>query len=299
MGLKPVNTQVKWLMDMMSFLNLDQTKIPGTYRERVLESKALLENDETGIVTSLLDTAISSATNVDYAIDTSNENLTILLNNWLETLNYGLLGKIPTGIEALAKEYFRERWKGSSFLVLRTMWEEVDGYKIPTKMWFVDGEDIVVECPDESITLGSETYSIRLTNKKIIPIGKKPNEKIFVQKPFSSWGTQYPTPFLIQRGLFKNISFLILLMKKGEMVTAKALEYLMLVKKGTEKLALEGRSDFIYSSEDLNEVKKKLGVLASDRNNQNGITTYASNFDTDIQHLIPEYEKILKEALFL
>ena len=68
---------------------------------------------------------------VKYIINTDNPNLTEVLNKWLQTINLSVKQEngtksIPTGIDPLAKEYFRERWKGSSHLLLRTFWESQD-----------------------------------------------------------------------------------------------------------------------------------------------------------------------------
>jgi len=290
--------QLRWLSDMISFLQGEELVIPTKYREQVLETKALLNGDSSGLASTLLDFAISAAVDVDYNIETNNQSLGVLLNNWLGDINSSLRGKVPTGIESLAKEYFRERWKGSSFLLLRTAWEDVDGYYLPTKMWFVDGEDIEVETKDEeTVILGDEKYLLRIKKNKSIPLGVSKDEMLFVQKPFTSWGQLYPVPFLIQRGTFYNLKFLEILNGKGVNVLTKALEYLMLIKKGTERLALEGRSEFVYSDEDLKAVKNALGIAAQNSRSQSGIMSYATNFDTEIEHLIPEYNKILNGEL--
>ena len=291
-----------WIQDMISLMQGSVVTVPSNYREQVLAVKALMANDESGIISALLDFGISSASDVNLTVETDNTALSETLNNWLNGINLDLLGKIPIGVAALAKEYYRERWKGSSLLLLRTVWQEVDGIRLPTKMWFVDGEDIQVQTDSKVVTLGSEKYSIVIDQndrKKNIQLPTSKNERIFVQKPFTSWGINYPVPFLIQRGLYKNAIFLKNLISKGEIVVAKALEYLMVVKKGTEALAKESRSEFIYSDDDLQAVKEKFGLLVNTRHTAGGTPSYITNFDTDIEHLIPEYERILKPTLFV
>ena len=292
-----------WLQDMIALMQGSVVTIPSDYRGQVLAVKNLMKNDESGIISALLDFGISSASDVNLTVETDSSGLSEVLNNWLQGINYDLIGQIPIGIEALSKEYYRERWKGSSLLLLRTVWQDVDGIRLPVKMWFVDGEDIEVKNSNPSVvTLGDEKYSIvidRKDRRKNIKLPTSRNEKIFIQKPYTSWGEKYPTPFLIQRGLYKNSVFLKNLISKGEVVVAKALEYLMVVKKGTEALAKESRSEFIYSDEDLQAVKEHFGILVNSRNTTGGVPSYITNFDTDIEHLIPEYERILKPALFV
>ena len=290
-----------WLLDMVALMQGSVVTVPTEYRAQVLSVKQLMKNDESGLIASLLDFGISSAADVNLSVETSNPALSELLNNWLSDINGTLIGQIPIGIDALSKEYYRERWKGSSLLLLRTVWEDVGGYKLPVKMWFVDGEDIDVSSNEKVVTLGDEKYSIIIDKnnpKANIKLPTSKYEKIFIQKPYTSWGIKYPTPFIIQRGLYKNALFLKNLVAKGEIVVAKALEYLMVVKKGTEALAKENRSEFIYSDEDLNAVKEKFGLLVNNRVNTPGVPSYITNFDTDIEHLIPEYERILKPTLY-
>jgi cation transport regulator ChaB len=294
-------SNLNWILDLVSLVQGAVVTVPTNYREQVLAVKKLLENDETGLVSSLLDFGISSSADVDFSVEVNNAALSKILNDWLADINGMLLGKIPIGIEALAKEYYRERWKGSSMLVLRTLWNTVDGMRLPVKMWFVDGEDVEVSSNSEVVALGEQKYSL-ITNyqeKKLIALPTGENEKIFVQKPYCSWGVDYPVPFVIQRGLYKNAMLMKNLINKGEVVVAKALEYLLLVKKGTEVLAKENRNEFIYSDEDLKAVKEQLGDLSKNRNSEAGVPSYITNFDTEIEHLIPDYERILKPALFV
>lgn len=295
-GIKPVSYHLRWLLDMIDFFQRDTIKVPSGYRDQVLETKELLQNDVSGLVNTMLDFAISTAVDVDYRIETNNSNLDIVLNNWLGDINSSLIGKIPTGLDALAKEYFRERWKGSSCLLLRTFWENKDGYTLPTKLYFVDGEDILVDNPSETVTIGDEKYRLRIAKNESKPLPGKKNEMIFIQKPYSAWGTDYPVPFIILRGLFKNMKFLELLEHKGEMVVGKALEYLLTLKKGTERLTAENIA--VYDKNDLDTVKEDFQKIVEDRKTTAGVPTYISNFDTEIAHLIPDYEKALRAELY-
>lgn len=302
----PAMTQsLSWLNSMMSMFTQDEIVVPTKYREKVLETKALLDNgDCSGLVNSILDFGIKEASNCDLVIETDNKSLNDILNSWLKNINESLRGEIPVGYKALAKEYNRERYKGSSFLLLRTLWEEKDGWNLPTKMWFVSGEDImdadeIEKTSNENAkTLNIKNYAIRLNKRKALKLNNVGNEKLFVQRPYSSWGDFYTTPFIIQRGIFKNLKFLALLIQKGEFVVAKAIELLTVIKKGTEDLALKGSPDFIYSEEDLKKVKNDLKSFIQEKNTSRGVSTYATNFDTEIETLIPEYEKALKDTLY-
>lgn len=292
-----MNPLLTWLSDMIQLSSKDEIIIPTNYRSQVLETKKLLDSDTSGLINSVLDFAIDSAL-VEYKIEAKNKNLTTLLNNWLQNLNDGLRGEIPVGVQALAKEYFRERWKGSSFLLLRSFWEEKNGFYLPTVLYFVDGEDIVVENNNETRNLNGKKYSLRINDKESKPIGRSKDEKIFVQKPYATWGTDYSVPFIIQRGLYRNLKFLQLLEKKGEFVVGKALEYLAILRKGSENMTLSNNPDFIYSQEDLHKVKNDFSNFLADRNVVKGASIYATNFDTELEHSIPEYSRALKQELY-
>lgn len=299
-NIKGMTNSLRWLGDLLALFQTEAIKIPSEYRQKVVETKKLLESDTSGIVNSILDFAINSAL-VDYTIETNNDNLTEILNKWLLDINIEYIGKLPNGIESLAKEYFRERWKGSSNLVLRTFWDSKDDLILPRKMFFVDGEDVVAKRKDDKkVTLGDEKYYIRIDNDKehniLIPQGKE--EMLFVQRPFDYWGTLEPIPYIIRRGLFRNLKFLELMSTKGEFIVARALEYLFLIKKGTENLAMTGRPEFVYNADDLKKVTDDFASLMEEKKNARGVPTYAANFDTEIEHVIPEYQKAISEAIY-
>lgn len=293
------NNPIQQFVDsIITQASLDEIKVPSKFRDQAIKTKQLLNGgDVSGLVNTMLDFAIDCAT-VDYNIETENDNFTTKLNKWFDNINETLRGRIPTGIEALAKEYFRERWKGSSFLVLRSVWGKKNGFVMPLKLWFVQGEDVLVDDGNSSARiLGNEKYKLKLGKNKTkrIPSGK--NEKIFVQKPFSPWSAEYPTPFLIQRGLYQNLKFLELLETKGERVVSKAIEYIMLMKKGSETLARE-RPEWVYDEDDLRAIKEDWENFKKERESKAGTDAYFSNFDTELEHLIPEYDRILDQGIY-
>ena len=297
------NSTLAWLWNMISLSSNDEIKVPTSFKEQVLEVKNVLSSDISGVVNSILDFAVNSAS-VDFTIESNNENLTSFINEWFNKINYSLIGKIPVGVKALSKENYKERWKNSSLLLLRSEWNNIEiggsTFNLPTKMWFIDGINIRVENGGESRIIGEEEYYLKINNQekddKLLPASN--NELIFIQKPYENWSSLYPIPFLIRRGLYKNLKNYELINKKSERIVGKALEYLMLLKKGSENMALKGLPDFIYSATDLEEVKNKIKDIVTKSNTEKGTPTYVSNFDTEIEHLIPEYKRILDQSLY-
>lgn len=295
---------VRTVFDLVGMLTRDEVVIPADYRDRVLLTKRALDNDVSGIAGSMLDLAIKSAC-VSYRVETTNPELTKYLNNILAEINADLVGQIPVGLKALAKEYFRERWKGSSMCLLRTEWDDVDGFTIPTNLWLVDGEDIVVKDSSKGrvVSLGSMRYYLRVGNSNddadLIPISNTDTHHYFVQKPFCSWTTAYPQPYLMKRGIYENLEFLRILIKRGEKIANRALEYLLIIKKGSEGLALKGTADTIYDDKDLKEIKEKFKDLILEQRTQKGTPTHVTNFDTDITDYIPDFAKAIGSEIYV
>ena len=177
MAIKGMTQSLRWLGDILALFQTEAIKIPGKYREQVVATKKLLKTDTSGLINTLLNFSITAAS-VDYTIETNNANLTESLNKWLTEINSDYRGTIPTGIDALAKEYFRERLKGSSNLVLRTFWTKKDDLDLPTTMFFVDGEDILIETGEETVTIGDEKYRLRISSTKSKRIPTKKSELI-------------------------------------------------------------------------------------------------------------------------
>jgi cation transport regulator len=297
-----MNPLLSWLVDMLSFAVNEEIKIPTNFYNQVANIKKVLISDVSGFVNTMLDFSINAAI-VDYMIETSNQELNSIIEYWLKNINIHLLGKVPIGVKSLSKEYYRERWKNSSLIVLRSIWEDVDingtTFYLPIKMWFVEGLNIKIENEDKDTRIiGTEKYLLKITDKitKELPVAK--NEKIFIQKPFNSWTDLYPTPFLIQRGIWKNLMVYDSINKRGEIIVGKALEYLLMLKKGSEQLAMKGDPDFVYSPEEMKEIKANFKKMIKDSKNEAGTPTYVTNFDTQLEHIIPEYAKILSSALY-
>ncbi len=308
---KGKNPALQWISDLMAFFQVEAIKVPKDYRQSVLETKNILNDDSSGIVTTVLDFAINSAL-VDFKIETDNENLTEVLNDWLNSINVDFRGdrvtSIPTGLHALAKEYYRERWKGSSQLLLRTFFNKQNNLMLPTSLFFVDGEDIICESKsnDGAVRLGDDVYAIRLNDtakkrrdKNAKPIPAEKNEYVFVQRPYESWSARKTVPYIIKKGIFHNLKFLQLMTSKGEFIVGKALEYLLMIKKGTEGMALAGRAELVYDDNDLKKISQELSDLINKKKNESGAPTYTTNFDTEISEYIPDYQKAISDAIYV
>ena len=114
------------ISQIMSLL-LKRIIVPQDYQSQCLVLKEMLTDDVSGIVDSLTDFLVESSS-VDFSIETKNETYKRLFQEWFDSVNLSYGGKIPIGMNELAKEYYKERWKGSSFPVLKiAKWGKIEG----------------------------------------------------------------------------------------------------------------------------------------------------------------------------
>jgi len=278
---------------------LDDNKIvsmPNKYRAQVLAAKGMFDNDVSGLAGTVIDFMIKTASS-QFKIETSNSVLNEILNNWSENLNKQFLMYIPAGIEELAKQYFIERWKGSSNILLRCMWGDVNGMSMPIQMAFLAGEDIVVERDkNEPYKIENVKYNIRINSKKTKLLPASKDETIYVRKPFESWNIDEPVPYVIKRGIYFNVEFMKIILERTGFITKKALKYILHVIQGSEQMEVKGIDT--YSQDDLDATKDKIKEIEQRSNYQSGAPVYATNWDTTLKHMIPDYESVLKQALF-
>ena len=273
--------------------------IPTDYHSQCSSVKDMLANDMTGTINTVVDYAINSAAQTIYAVESSDETIEELLNQWLSQINLMVNG-IPTGIHELTKEYYKERWGGSSLCLLRVSnWKNItvgaNTISVPTILWFVNGSSIYVDRNEKNYTLGSDKYFLDKEFKKPLPSGKTDN--IVINKPFGRWFDKYPVPYLVRNGVLKNYLGIKAIQEKSDEVISKVLPYLFTITKGTERLFIDGKVDYKDKDfEDLvNNFKEYLSTYKSEKD---AVPVNGKPFDQEYAHLIPDLTKILSEELY-
>jgi len=275
---------------------LQKIQVPTDFYSRVIAVKTMLQDDVSGLVDSLTDFAVDSASG-NYTVETDNTKVTQILKKWLDNINAGYKGQIPRGINALAEEYFKERWKSSSFPILKiTDWETRDGLYLPTKMFFVDGESIRAKDKDsKDKTKNLLSYDYYLGTGEDDPLDKG----VIITKPYGRWFDKYPNPYLIKRGVYHNWRIIQSLKDKQTQILDQVIPYLFLIKKGSEGLEKEGKT---YTNEQLTKIQTQIQSLVSELDNytKSGktIPTRTTNYDEELTHFIPDLEAIFKPSLF-
>jgi cation transport regulator ChaB len=273
---------------------LKKITIPTDYESRCLVIKSMLDDDCTGLVDSLTDFMVSAAS-VNFNIESENPTYSELLNKWLVDVNAGYSGQIPIGINELAKEYYKERWKGSSFPCLKiAKWEPVaGGFLLPTQMFFVDGSSIHAKEKESSNVVQLINYDYFLD-----PEGKfKLDKNVIFNKPYGRWFDKYPEQFLIKRGVYHNYKIIQLLKDKQGEILNEIQPYLLHIAKGSPDL-VKANLKTGYTDDELKEVVKQFKDLKNrveELKDTDAIR--ATNYDEVIKHLVPDISSMFDAKL--
>jgi len=279
-------------------LFLKKIVVPDTFKEQTQAIEVMLRDDVTGIVDSLTDFAVESAT-VEYGIETKNDNLSRILRKWTLQVNKDYKGKIPPGIKALAKEYFKERWKGSSFPVLKiTKWENFGGFELPSRMFFVDGKSVHAKAKNNEEVLTLDSYDYYLGNTE--DEQAKLDAGVIFSRPYGRWFDKYPVPFLIKRGVYHNYKIIESLKRFGSKIIEEIIPYIMHVKKGSDALTTAGKTytdaEFRAVFEDLQSLVRDYREHIGSRDSQTKIRV--TDYAEEIKHLIPDLATAFTPKLF-
>lgn len=266
--------------------------VPRSFHDRMDKIKLLTGNDKTGVVNTVLDFMVHSAT-VPMKIETQNKNMDEFLRVWQKSdLNKNVSIDIPRGLRDLSTQYFKERWK-SSFISLNVKWGKVklpDGtmFEVPTRMWLTDGSAIYVE--GKTTGLNTKKYFVgRGSNKK--PLEKTTKGSVLIRKPFNSNYEAYPTPYLVKRGILFNALLKEAITTKQADVIEAIIPYLLLLRAGTDKLA---ELEMLAGEEELRALKDTIVKASEDHKitGDLGKLIASLNYDVKVEHLIPDLTKI-------
>jgi len=294
-------------MDTELFLNYilaslaKKISVPTDFHGQVSSIKLMLENDVTGLIDVLTDFSVESAS-VNYGIETNSDGLNAILKKWLKTVNIEYLGKIMPGIDAVAEEYYKERWKASSFPVLKLgKWERIDGIRLPTRLFFLDGGSIYAkEKNKETNQLSLLSYNYFITSKMIA--ANKLNKDVIFSNPYGRIHDKYPVPYLIKRGTFFNYKVIESLKNRQNEILEQIIPYMFLVRKGSEALAINKIKT--YGQKELTETLAQFQTLMDDLkaaklgDKTTKSTMRVTNYDEKLEHLIPDLTTIFKRELF-
>ena len=288
------------ILNQVLSLLLNKIIVPSDFHSKVDCVREMLEDDVSGLVDSLTDFAVDTAS-VDFTVETDNPELTKILKKWLDNINSSYKGQIPRGIKPLAEEYLKERWKNSSFPILKIPeWGTISGIKVPTKMFFVDGGSVY-----------SEEIDKKKENKELISykyaLGKDKKDKldkgVIITRPYGRWFDEYPNPYLIKRGVYHNWKIIQSLKSTETKILNQIIPYLFLVKKGSDALTTAGK---IYTQpelqktfDDFQKLMNKMQSVYTSSLEKTKTPIRVTQYDEEIKHLMPDLKGVFDPQLFL
>lgn len=294
-GIDSANAFINALLFLMSQKGSSLITIPDAFKDKVDAVRLMLKNDNSGLVGSIRNYAINCAS-TKYEIEVDNDSLYKILNRWAKKgLNRDFGGKIPPGINELAKEYFKERWTSSFIVMAVSGWSNFDGIELPSKIYFFDGGGIGVKGNEGSLA-NYEYHLLSDKKKKDLPYGGI--NDIIVQKPYSQWYEKYPTPFTIARGIYWNHRLKQILKDKGKEIISECMPYLLLVKMGDKMLERFNQNK--AGSKQFKDAKNKLKeVIQEAKRNPDKTPSWFTSQDKEIEHIIPDLAKAVNRELFV
>lgn len=267
----------------------DNIRVPCDFKSQMVLINTLLRNDKTGIISTVLDFMVHSAS-VPLTIESGNDTLNENLKIWQEKiLNNDIAIDIPSGLRDLSVQYFKERWK-SSLLVLNIEWETVNfggnngEFIMPKFMWFADGSAVQID--GDTNSLNGKKYII---NEKEIKSTVK--RSVLIRRPYNTWYDGITSPYLVNRGVLFNALLKNAIVDKQAEVIEAVIPYLLTLKAGNDKLA---EQQMLATEEELRELKESIVRTEEDSvfDHDRGKKIAALNYDVNIEHLMPDLKKI-------
>ena len=265
--------------------------VPKDFHGQMPKINDLLANDYTGIVSTIIEFMVTTGS-VPMQFVTDNSNLTAKLNDWANhKLNAGISMDIPRGLKALTAQYLRERYT-SSFIVLNIVWEKIDGLILPSKMWFLDGSAVIVSSEDGD--LGTKKYFLGDEDNEIKD-GK--TTSVLIRKPFNAWYDDYPTPYLVKKGVVYNALLKKSLIEKQADVIEEMIPYILALRAGDANLMMKGAMGDI--SKQLSDVKDSIKEARRNKKYQHseGDMILKGRYDLSVEHLVPDLTKLFNDSI--
>jgi cation transport regulator len=260
------------------------------FHKQVEQIDLLLSNDKTGIVSTIVEFMIQSAT-TNFQFESGNDTLDAILKGWTNQLNLGISQDIPTGLRPLTQQYLRERWR-SSFIALNVNWEKKDDYYLPSEMWLTDGKSVYVDGTENK--LGGYVYSIgKEQEKKLIT---NANKSILIRKPYNAWFDKYPTPYLIKKGALYHALVKNELVSRQSDVINSIIPHILAIKAGNDTFAKAGE---MPTKPELEALKEQVKEMADNYrySREKGGNYGAFPYDVTIENIIPDLTKILNDTI--
>jgi len=254
---------------------------PTEFSSQVQLCSQLLDNDVTGLINPIVDFITDAVGELNFRVETDNDNLTKKLNLWLEQLNLENNYYIPSGYRHFNKQYVKEYYK-SSFNLVKYDFSLIDDFKLPTTLQLLDVSNLKGERKN-----GRNFYTI---NEKPLP------KNVFIRKDGYDYDPT-PSPILIARGVWANAQLKKQLKTRNSDVLKQVLNYLLHVKIGDANNPARKPSDLnkVINGDTASGVSGLKDVLQDAKNSSadKPMPVYASNSDVKLEHILADLTKQL------
>ena len=270
---------------------LNKISVPTEFHQQCSKIATMKRDDPSGLICSLTDFQVASAITNFEIITTSGALNETLNHNWLENINLAYLGKIPKGLKALQEEYYKERWGGSSFIVLKLFdWQEIGGILLPTRMYFINGASIYTKKKNKKNNVNEDLlgYDYYLDEQH----KHKLDKGVIFQKPFGRWFDEYEIPYYFRRGIYHNWEMINMLKVKQGMLLEQVIPFLLKIAKGDQQAIREGKQKI--NPEDLEKLAEDI-QKDYDKTKESSEARAFTRFtlpDEVWEHIIPDIAKM-------
>lgn len=258
--------------------------VPSSRDGKINCVNQMFNSDPTGLVVSLSDFAVKVG-NVPAYVSTKNNNIDKIFKKYFEIVNndWAHLG-VRMGIAGLREQFMREYFQGSTFPVLvydGTM--NINGYTLPSNLYFLDGSSLKCKISNNGFT----KYQYTFADDTNIPTNS------IITKPFARWQDDFPSPFLIRRGVYPSWSIINDLKHKQNNILNKILPFLLTVSRGNDEMTKNGVE---ITANDFEKIENDINELIENKDSAT-VPTRISGYDEKILQQIPDIENMFKDKL--
>lgn len=258
--------------------------VPSSRDGKVKCVTQMFESDPSGLVVSLSDFAVKVG-NVPLYVSTKNNNMDKIFKKYFEIVNndWAHMG-VRMGIAGLFEQFLREYFQGSTFPVCVYDGEmNINGYTLPSNLYLLDGSSLMCKSGNRGFT----KYKYTFMDSKGIPSNS------IITKPFARWQDEFPSPFLIRRGVYPSWAIINDLKHKQNNILGKILPFLLTVTRGNDEMTKSGleltKDDFEKIESDVNELLENKDTAMT--------PTRITGYDEKILQQIPDIENMFKDKL--
>lgn len=275
-------TQIQEYIQAVLYLLNQQINLtpPTSFALQVKNCRDIVNNDITGIISTIIEFIEDSLAEIKFSIETDNPKLTEIFNRWLSSINKNHSSYVPSGFTALIRQYTKEKFI-SGFPIVKYNFDSFNTLRLPMEIKLLDPTNIESKGKNENFK-----FDYRIGDVKL-------NKNVFLRKD-GLWYEDYPTPFLIRKGVWANYQLKKKIKEETATVLKEIIWYLFLFKRGDP-------NNPRYKTPDFSKIGKDLKTVLQDAKNSTKyqkVPAYVGDLNTQAEHILPDLTKLLTTAIY-